>query len=357
MDNLKNMLTSEDESERLYAVQDMAESGKREYCPLLLGRLRIDESQLVKDAIVSGLKRLDCSEMFDPLFELFVSDDAYLRNQSVGILASQKDDAIGYLATKFDHADRDVRKLILDVLFEIGSPDAVLAIRAYVNDASPNVKIAAVEYLGRLGDKQSVDDLLSLIEHETEPMLRSSVLDTLGLIGERPDIRRVLKAISPNGRIDQVDALYLPQLIRLIARTGDRESLVRVLASIQDVLLYAEDFLSAVNQANRRFPDLTGEETICSRLVSVIRAREVRTGVRLSAAEMLASQAARGGALPGILFKLGLDLMNEPEMSIAAVRLLAASGNPDAHGLIRDFISGIRDDGMRMLCADSASSG
>lgn len=356
MNDFIKALASPDEAERLYAVQDMAETGSIEYVIPLFDQLRIDESQLVRDAIVAGLKRINCSSISDRIFTLFLSPEAYLRNTAVGLFASQKDQSIGYLATQFDHADREVRKLILDALFEIGSPDAMLAIRAYIYDESLNVKITAVEYLGRLGDKDSVSDMIDLFDRELEPMLLATVLESLGNMSAGPAIKHIIETLAPGGDINQAPSLYLPPLLRLTAKVGDREDVIGVLGSVDNIVLYAEDVMNALDEGGRRFPDLAMNRVIQERIITIIQSTEVQHEIRLQAAEKLASLAEKDASMSECGYELGLDLINQPEMMIAGVRLLAASGRPQSTSIIHGVIDCMKDDDLRVLCEDIVSS-
>ncbi|MDX9971575.1 MAG: HEAT repeat domain-containing protein [FCB group bacterium] len=355
MDEFAKALAGTDEAERLYAVQDMAETGNAVYAPLLVARLLVDESGLVRDAIVSGLKRLDCTAIFEPLFDLFLSPDAYMRNQAVVLFAAQNDDALGFLATRFDHADREVRKLILDALFEIGTRDAMLAIRAYIHDESLNVKITAIEYLGRLGDCESADDMLELFQREDDPMLRSTVLESLGSIASGAAVEWIVKTLAFDGDINRTPPLYLPQVLKLVAKVGDRAFIVDVLGSVENYSLYAEDLLKALDEGSRRFSDLAADPVLQKRLVAILKDKEVHCNVRGAVAERLARMAESGITSGDHLFELGMNLMARPELVVAGVRLLAVSAHPRAEGIIRTITERTQDDVLRALCEDAAN--
>ena len=191
-----------DEGERLYAVEDIAEGGMPESVPSLAVALKAETSQVVRDALLFALKRLDCSNAYPLIFDLFRSEDAYLRNAAVSIFGAGGDDAVAYLTSRLDEADREVRKLILDALMETGLPDAVFAIRAELHDAAPNVRITAVEYLGRLQDAESVEEMLALFRTDPEPMLRASIMEALSSIGNVSAIKEAISFLMPEGGVN-----------------------------------------------------------------------------------------------------------------------------------------------------------
>lgn len=253
--NLIHALTSPSEAERLYAAQDMGDSCRPEFCEPLLTHLLSESSTAVRETIVFHLRRMVCEADYPRLFTLFRSTDAYLRNAAVSIFGAGKDEAIGFLTAHLDHADREVRKLILDALFVCGTPAAVLAIRACLHDPAVNVKITAVEYLGQLEDRESAPEMIDFLARDAEPMLKTAVLESLSLIANASEIEKVVALVAPNGDWTRVDPLFLPEIIRLASRAADPQTIARVLAAVADVSGYAEDTLAAVNEADHRFPD------------------------------------------------------------------------------------------------------
>ena len=199
VEELRKKLNHPDEAERIYAVHDIMDNNITELLPDLVEKLVTEESIAVKNAIVEALKNMDISSIYEILFELFSSPDAYLRNAAVEIFASSldKEGAVAFLASKLDHANKEVRKLILDSLVEIGTLSAIMAIRASLYDSSKNVQITAAEYLGKLKDKESLQELIELFKKDSEPMLRVSILHALREIKEGFKIKDIIKMVLP----------------------------------------------------------------------------------------------------------------------------------------------------------------
>ena len=224
MKPLLEALSSADESKRIYAVQDIGDTGDPEMVPHLIRQLRVDPTRVVKDAIVFQLKQMDCSKDYPLLFTLFVSPDAYFRNAAVDIFGAGGDNAVGFLTAHLDHSDREVRKLILDALFCVGTPEAILAIRAGLYDTAVNVKITAVEYLGRLKDRESVPEMIELLKNDSEPMLITTILESLPFLASESEIKKTLETILPGGDLCRAEPLYIPEILRLAARAADPEA-------------------------------------------------------------------------------------------------------------------------------------
>ncbi len=256
MEDLIKALNSPDEVDRIYAAQDIAETKNSGHVVHLLERLSVEKSQAANDAIVFALKNLSCSGNYDMLFKLFCSPEPYLRNADIGIFGSEKGEALSFLSSHLNHADGEVRKLILDALFATGDSGIVEVIRQSLHDPSVNVRITAAEYLGRMGDRDSVNELIRMFQKESEPMLRTSVLDSLLLIGELQDIINFFSITAPDGDFTKTEPLYLPQIINLAVKTGDAIIICKVLDTIPDIGIYSEDIIHALDQAERKFKGL-----------------------------------------------------------------------------------------------------
>jgi len=262
MEDLIKALNSEDEVERIYAAQDIAESEKSESAEFLLKRLSVEESQAVKDAIIFALRSLSCSGIYPLIFRLFRSPDAYLRNAAIGIFGSEGRKAVDFLISHLNHSDREVRKLILDALFASDVPDAARAIRKGLRDPSVNVRITAAEYLGRMGDEECTDEMLELLQKESEPMLITAVLESLSVTENRETAQKILSFFAPERDFHRTDKLYMSQLIHLWTKTGDSELLFKMIDALKPFDIYEEDIVHALEQAEQRFTGICKEAHI-----------------------------------------------------------------------------------------------
>ncbi len=348
-DSPTHRLNSADESERLFAVQDITDANPPDVALRLAARLAIEESQVVRDAIVFSLKGMPRVEIFERLFELFRSSDAYLRNAAVSIFGMDGDEAIAFLTAHLDDADREVRKLILDSLFQIGSQDAVLAIRACLHDKAPNVQITAVEYIGRLEDKASIPEMLALFEQESEPMLRTTILESLCTMGDGDSIASIFSILSSEN--DTFDPFYLPQVLGLVARAGALEELYRVIDSVRDTSSYADDIMRAISQSKRRFKERFDGSHLLGKVLAIAGDSEVREDVRYSAvAHILGKNFAP--LSNERIYSLGCSLMEEEAMVYAGVRLLACCGISAGREKIHTVMESTKDDDLRSLCLE-----
>jgi len=355
MDELIQSLASDDEAERLYAVQDMAglkdASGVAKH---LLNRLQKENSQVVRNAIIFALKGIDCVDVYELLFQMFSSPDAFLRNEAVAVFGQGGENALAFLASHLDHSDREVRKLILDALFLIGTRDAVLAVRAGLHDPSANVKITAVEYLGRLLDGESTEEMLAYLKNDGEPMLRATILDALANIGKKETAGNVLSILAPDGDIRKIDPIYIPKVIELISRTGDMQDIKKMFEAVNTFSEYGEEIVRAAGEAERRLSGTLAEGGITDKVIAIAADQEARIEARYAAVELLIGHDCNA-LQPDILYDLGVRLLEEKDMVFPAVRLLALCGGDASAMLIKRLMTETEDEELRLFCEELTS--
>jgi len=278
MERLISKLNSHDESERLYAIHDIQEQSdintEDKFVESLFERLKIEEVQAVRNALVDTLKMINITAHFESLFSLFSSDDAFLRNCVIEIFASNGEDAVAFLTSKLDHSNPEVRKLIIDSLVEIKSPESILAIRAALHDSAINVKITAAEYLGRLRDTESAEELIEILRTENEPMLRMAVINALLEIGDSKTFNSIITSLTQNGDINKIDPIYLSDLLRIVTHLGNKEDILNVLNSLDYKTVYAEEIATFLIDIIRRMPELKNDSKV-KKMISKIKSDEL----------------------------------------------------------------------------------
>ncbi|MFW8601005.1 HEAT repeat domain-containing protein [Desulfobacterota bacterium M19] len=353
MEDLLKALQSMDEAERLYAVEDIAELGTSEAAIPLIYQLAREQSETVKNAVVFALTHLDCKQVYEQLFEFFTSTDAFLRNAAVTIFGAGGEEAVAYLTSKLDYQDREVRKLVLDALFEIGSPETLLVIRAGLYDESPNVQITAVEYLGRLNDDEAVPDMISILSETDEPMLKAAILETLSMVGKAENIQDVLDVMMPAGDIMGVDSFYLAPLTDLTARVGSIEHIIKMLGAVENIELYGAEVVNIIDTVCKRMGDIFDHEEILAKAREIIVCPEVASYIRYDAVKCIVHRET--SSVPGseyqAIAKALLD-ENNPEMLLPAVRLLARSGTDKDMEKIRELAEDTEDNDLLELCEE-----
>ncbi len=246
-DTLARQINDPDETVRLYAVDDIMSLKSSNWAQALMDRLKKESSPVVRDALVFALKKSNNPLIYETIFELYSSADAYLRNSAVAILSAYGLDTIVFLGSKLDHANKEVRKLILDTLVELGTEDAIFALRAALYDPAINVVITAVEYLGRLNDRASIPEMIDLFSHTREPMLKDSILETLSELANAEDIESLLLQLSVSAdKAPDSQAIYIPSLLKLATRGGFVDTIFHIIDSLTDPILYGEDIIKSL---------------------------------------------------------------------------------------------------------------
>ncbi len=357
MEELIKALNSDSEKDRMYAVEDIVDKLSPELISCLIKRFEKEDSQLVKEKIVFALKDIDCSQFYNEIFPFFSSPDAYTRNAAVSIFGAQKekDKAIAFLTAFLDHSDKEVRKLILDALVKIGSSNAMFAIRACLHDPAPNVQITAVEYLAKLGDVDSLEDMMEALNNNPSPMFKLALLDSIEKIGGTEALRKSLDVLLNYGGQDRGQPdVFTADLLTLIGRVGTPSDMTKVLSVIEGVSLYAEDIVNALGRLKERFPLLLSYPTIFNTLFDIVIDRDIAEMVRVSAAEILMDDKITQYASIERLDELIKNLIEEGAgMRYMAARLLARCKMPRFEDRIRQVMNNnINDEDFCRWCSE-----
>lgn len=186
-------LTSEDEAARGDAAEDLGYSDAAEAVAPLVERLGIETSRKVRETIFSALERIDRPEVGMHVATMLDSDDAFLRNQAVGLLQRKGAAAVPVLLARMDDADPDVRKFVLDTAAGIALPEVEAIYEAAMRDKDINILIAAVESVGEQRKCQFKPAVEDVFLKATEPMLICAAFSALLQIGDSGSWRCILR--------------------------------------------------------------------------------------------------------------------------------------------------------------------
>ena len=349
MSDLEKSLNNPDEARRLYAVQDLEEDSEANLARALLDRLMVEDSVAVRAAIAFRLKTISCQKIYPWLFELFRSSDAFFRNAAVGIFASGSDEAAEFLSRRSGDADREVRKLVLDALFEIGTEKSVIVMRQALNDTSANVQVAAAEYLGRLKDIESSVDLISLLKRQPAPMLLMAVLDALAHLEDREAAAAALDILAPDRNYYQIGRFSLLQVLDLLALSGRGPEMLAMIDSLSDQHLFTEDLIRAISTYFRNEDSSNHEEGLLHRVVTLMTNPELDLGHKFLSAQILIDFGA-DRLDRQILFDLGKNFLDGEQTAPIGVELIAASKHQDARNVLENFAVETKEMELKIIC-------
>jgi len=210
-----------DEAERTYAAEDIGYLNSPEGVPPLLERLCKEPSRAVRDAIFQALSRIDADAAIEGSIRLLGNDDPQIRNQAVEVLRLKGAASIPFLNTVMRDGDKDVRKLVLDVLSGVQTSGAEAIYEVALSDPDPNVVITAVENAGRTQAKQfrgRIEDLLLAGSH---PMLDGACLEALAGIGNEQSLAAIHRRFP---ELETLPDFFLMSCLKAIGALGtDRE--------------------------------------------------------------------------------------------------------------------------------------
>ena len=109
-------LVSDDETDRIYAAEDIGSLDDAAAVPLLVARLLIESSRAVRDAIFNALQAMPSVAVTANIMPLLNHDDPYVRNEGIALLSKQGKDAVPMLTQLLSSPDADLRKFAIDTL-------------------------------------------------------------------------------------------------------------------------------------------------------------------------------------------------------------------------------------------------
>ena len=124
--------------------------------------------------------------------------------------------------------DREIKKTAITIIGEIGGPSASMHIASLVGADDWWVRKKAVEALAKIKDPQCLDSLLTQLERERDPKIKSEIVGTLGEIGDAQTARRILP------HINNEDLVLRQQVVDTVERIADATIVVDVIAIMKD---------------------------------------------------------------------------------------------------------------------------
>lgn len=216
IDTLIDELTSDDESTRRFAVEDLGSLRDPQVVQPLFSMLE-DESAAVREAAIEALVCIGGEETVLTVLPALRADNAPLRNDACLILQRIGNPAITHLAQLLTDEDKDVRKFAVDVLAVIGTTSAQEAITRSLRDTDINVAIAAAEALGRIGCREAVGAMTQSLRATT--WMRCAVAKSLGRIGGHEAVRTLTELIG------DTDDMVVFVASQALGANGDETSL------------------------------------------------------------------------------------------------------------------------------------
>jgi HEAT repeat protein len=210
-------LNGPDEAERIYAAEDIGYENAPDGVPPLLERLGGEPSRAVRDAIFQALIRIEADASIEGSVRLLESEDPQIRNQAVDVLRRKGARSVPFLNAAMRDGDKDMRKLVLDVLSGVQAGDVDEIYEAALSDPDENVVITAVENLGRTRATQfrrRIEDLLLAGAH---PMLVGACLEALAGIGDELSLAAIRRCFP---KLNALPDFFLVSCLKAVGALG-----------------------------------------------------------------------------------------------------------------------------------------
>lgn len=234
IEDLIKDLASAEEKERAFAAEDIGYEGAVEGIGPLVELLQIEPSRYVREVIVTSLKMMKGTELVSAIIPLLRSDDAFIRNGAVDILALQDEGDIVPLKELLEDSNKDVRKFALDVLVLLQNRYCADLIASALDDPEINNVITAVEYLGRLEISDHIHKINQLFMTADNRLLRCTCLEVMALLGDEESVADVSATYPTYQSINDLEQysylkfvankgseLHLPLIVTLIQEKGE----------------------------------------------------------------------------------------------------------------------------------------
>lgn len=287
VDELIKDLECSDESKKIYAIDDLSEFKNAKLGVALIYLLEKEKSQLVREAIVESLKKIIIPEMFDAIFKMFASDDAFTRNAATVIFAGCADKAVHFLAQAFLASNNEIKKLILDSLYEIKTPLAIKTIRLGLDDPNINVLISSIEYLGLLYDYESGNRFIEILKSSGQPMLTITLLASIAKISNEIIINQAINIVLPELNYKKLNLLYLGEILNLVGEGGGAEDILKILEVDFDYSVYSEEISSFLLKSGNRFQEITSYSKVREILLKILNNENINNKTLLNILNLL----------------------------------------------------------------------
>lgn len=224
--DFERMLEAADEETRLQGLKGLSRTGMAESMGRLYTAMGDESWRVRKEAVEIFLALPAAVSLAGEVAELLHSqDNAGLRNAAVEILTRLGRQAVPSLLEELACSDHDVRKFALDILGQIGDPEATEAMIRALADPDDNVRAAAAENLGILRVQEAIPALVDALEG-ADLLMRFTILEALGEIGGPVPVDRLL----PLGD----ERLVRKALFDCLGRVGREEAVPALVEGLVD---------------------------------------------------------------------------------------------------------------------------
>jgi HEAT repeat protein len=204
---------------------------------------RLTESEVAKErrAIFNVLVQLKSGV---PLFIHMLGDQRWfvVRNAADLLAQMAAPEAELPLLTALDSADVRARRSVVTALARYASPRAQGSVRRALQDAAPEVRLAAANGVGRVKSPEMTAALIDALGREQDPEVQVALLGALGRQGTDEAVRRLVEAAEPERLFKRKTPEYRVAAAKALRQAGTP-------AALQTLKELANDKEAAVREA------------------------------------------------------------------------------------------------------------
>lgn len=228
-ENIKELLTSADPTDRRIGCSEVEGVGGSEFIPDLV-RLLADENIGVREAAVNTLVSTGLAEAAEAVAPLLDSDDPAIRNMVVEILTQLKDPALETVIHLTESRDDDISKFAVDILALWGNPDSLTALANMTSHPNANVRSGLADALGEIRGRRCFDILLLLL-NDDEEWVRFSAVEALGKFGDEDiPVEPLLEVLDHDSMLVKIGTM------EVISKVATPEHCTAILTRFRDLL-------------------------------------------------------------------------------------------------------------------------
>jgi hypothetical protein len=177
----------------------------------LLGLLASAERIEERRAYFAALRQM--TEGTDLLVNMLTHDEWYVVRNVADLCGEMRlESSVSRLARHASHPDERVRRSVAGALAKISTPPTVEPLRQLLRDASPAVRLQALQNVSEQNRGLAMS-IAVLLDSETHPDVLRELMMALGRIGTSDAVQALVRASEPGGRLFR----RKPQTTRLAA--------------------------------------------------------------------------------------------------------------------------------------------
>ena len=178
LEQYRQSIVEGDEESRVEIYREIGDLGIPGGTDILILGLS-DTSSYVRSTVANILFEIADEKIVAEVLECLREESPTLRSLAMALLARLGLTALGRVEDYLTDDDSDVRIFAANIIAAGGHREAFAALKGALQDPEENVRYAAVEALGRIGDEEAIPLLVSVLSDE---WARYPAIEALGLL-------------------------------------------------------------------------------------------------------------------------------------------------------------------------------